>query len=309
MADSERALEELFRGVAPRTEPPAEVRDRVLAAVEQEWRKRQKRRLAPPLAAAAAVALVVLVGLSQVGRGDTFPVQLAATQSLWVAGQHLSSGGTQLRLAADTAMVADRASRLVTDGGSDLRLRAGTEIRWLGPEAVALLKGSVYVGATGRNFRISTPMGTVTDIGTRFMVTLDDGAMEVAMRDGITRIATDHGTYTATGSDFRGDVVRVTSDRTTARTDLASADRWGWIHEVNPGYSSKAVPELLDVIALDLGQPLVFASPAVQKAVASLEVEGQLSNLRPEQALRVVLRTSGLVQKPDAEGRLLVDLQ
>ncbi len=310
MSDSHKAVEDLLRGISPRPEPPDDVRARVFTAVEQEWQSRKSKRFRPLLAAAASVVLAVLIGVSYLNVDDSFAVELADTESLWVADQRHQAGGLQLNLVPGTPMLADEASRLVTQGGADLRLRAGTELQWLAPDAIRLTKGSIYIATEGSNrFQISTPMGVVKDIGTRFMVTLTDGELEVAMRDGITEIATDRGTYVAKADMLSGDVVRVVKNRITVRPEPTSDDRWQWIHEVHPGYSETGVADLLKAISADLGLSLAFSSPAVEASVMSAQLSGDLSGLTPEEALGVVLGTSSLKRLKDEPLRLLIGFQ
>lgn len=310
MSDGDKSLEALLRGASPRPEPPPEVRDRVFAAVEREWHARNRRRFRPMTAVAAAAAVAILIGVTFLRQGEAFIVELTATESVWVNGEHLDSGDRRLRVSPGTQMVADAVAGLTTSSGTDLRLRAGSEISWLGPDVIRLEDGALYVATEGSNhMEIRTPMGVVTDIGTRFMVTLEDGALEVAMREGITEIATSHGTYVAEAEAFSGDVVRVADNRISARSEPASDDRWRWIHEVHPGYTETHVAGLLAAIATDLGVPLAFSSPAVKASTLSLELTGDLSGLPPRDALTVVLETSGLQLLSDDGARLLIGFQ
>src|SRR5690606_7085095 len=129
------------------------------------------------------------------------------------------------------------------------------------------------------------------------MVTLHDGAMEVALREGAAAIDTEHGHYTARAQDRQGDVVIVSGERLVAAVEPASAERWAWIHQVHPGYSSREVLPLREQIADDLGLALEFESPAVQAAALQGRLEGDISGLGPAQALEVVLGTSGFVSE------------
>jgi len=310
MSDTDRSVEDLLRGISPRPEPPEAVRERVFAAVEREWQVRNSRRFRPLIAAAASVAVAILIGVSYLSRDQGFNLDVAATESLWVDRVHLDTGGARLQVRPGTTMVADAASRLSTGNGADLRLRAGTEVHWVDPDVISLERGSIYVATEGSNhMEVRTPMGVVTDIGTRFMVTLADGALEVAMRDGITEIATDHGNYVAQADRYSGDVVRVADNRISARSESASDDRWSWIHQVHPGYSETGVADLLNAIATDLGLPLAFSSPAVKASIMSLQLTGDISGLPPKDALSVVLGTSGLRLVPQNEDRLLIGFQ
>lgn len=310
MTENENSVEDMLRGMAPRPAPSEDARARVFAAVEQEWHARQLRRRARWMAVAATVLIGIAVAVFVVDFDSSFEVRLADVDVLQVADVQYTMGGEQLRIDGNTGMSTRGASRLIGPDGADLRLQAGTRIRWLGPEAIALDHGAVYVATHGNTaFEVRTAMGVVTDIGTRFMVTLVDDELEVAMRQGITEIATDHGTYRARGRITQGDVVRVTDERITARAEAASDARWSWIHEVHPGYSQTRIVDLLDAIAADLGLPLEFASPAVRASIMALDLQGDISQLSPEAALQVVLGSAG-IRRVDQDGeRLLIGFQ
>lgn len=310
MTDSERAIEELLGRAARRAEPPADVRARVLAAVEAEWHAGRRRRRWPVFAAAAAVALAILAGLlTQVG-GGSFEVQLTRTESLSLDGARYLHGGTVLEIRSGATMAAESVSRLVGPGGTELRLRGGTVLTWIGPDQVELADGALYVDTHGRSgFRVATPAGVVQDIGTRFMVTVDGDAVEVAMREGETRIDTARGSLVARADAAGGDVLRIDAAGATKRAEPTSEARWEWIHDAHPGYQERSVPVLLSRIADDLGVGLDYATPGVRAAIGNARMAGDLSELGPREALRVVVATNGLALVEAPEGRMVVALQ
>ncbi|HEX7035448.1 MAG TPA: FecR domain-containing protein [Pseudomonadales bacterium] len=299
-------LESLLRRAVPRPEPPADVRARVRAAVEREWRRQKRRRRRVP--AALAAALVMTLGaVLWLARPAHIPVQVSHTDGLWIDGELFSAGGVALELAPETVLEAQGPTRLTASNRIEVRLREGTRVVWLEPELVTLERGTIYVDTHGRgHLRVRTALGEVRDIGTRYMVTLHEGAMEVALREGAAAIDTEHGHYTARARDRRGDVVIVSGERLMAAVEPASAERWAWIHDVHPGYSSREVLPLLRQIADDLGLALEFASPAVQAAALQGRLEGDISGLGPAEALEVVLGTSGFVAEQPAADRLLI---
>jgi len=293
-----------------RPEPPADVRARVLAAAEAEWNARKRRRRWPLLAVAAGVAAMVVAGMLVRIGATTFDVRLAETDALLVDARHYEQGGATLELAPGTAMSAGSAARLVSAAGADVRLRAGTELTWEAADRIALTDGAVYVDTHGRSgFRVETPAGVVEDVGTRFMVTVADDTVEVAMRQGLTRIDTPHGRFTAGVDDGGGDVLRIDPQGAVAREEPLSGARWEWIHEVHPGYRETAVPRLLEEIARDLGMPLEYANADVQAAIANARISGDLGDLGPRDALRVVLAADGLALVDDSDERLLVGFE
>jgi ferric-dicitrate binding protein FerR (iron transport regulator) len=223
-----------------------------------------------------------------------------------VDGSLRSGTATRMMLEPGVEVLADGTSRVVTPHGAELRLQAGTRVRWDGPETLSLADGSVYVATQGRaSVEIRTPVGTVRDIGTRFMVALRDGELEVAMREGRTEITSDHGVFTASSDGRTGDVVEVDGGGIRARREPTSAARWAWIFEAHPGYRSDRVGELLDRIAADLGLGLAWVDPETEARAARQRIRGDLAGMGPEEALAVVLATSGL-ERLDGNGDALL---
>jgi len=306
----EDTLESLLEQVSPRPEPPAEVRARVFEAVEREWHRRQRRRWRLPAGLAAGVAAALAVGVLVTAPADDVNLSITETSGIWVQGVHHGRGGIDVRLSPGAKLEAESPSRIITPEQMEIRLRGGTRLTWLSPGAVELGDGSIYVDTRGRSsLNVHTALGVVSDVGTRFMVTLHDGGMEVALREGMAAVDTSHGTYMARAGDHRGDVVIVSRERVLARAEPASAGRWQWIHQVHPGYARRDVLPLLNDIAEDLGLGLEFDSPAVEAAALQGRLEGDLAGLDPEQALEVVLATSGFVGRRSAADRLVIGFQ
>lgn len=302
-------VESLLEASAPRPVPPDAVRGRVLAAVEREWHRRKRRRWRLPVALAAGVLTAVAAGVLTTRPDQPVRLEVTDTTGLLVDGV-LHSGAADLTLDGEAALEAVGPTRLVTGRDMEIRLRTGTRLTWLEADAVALDAGSIYVDTRNRgHLRVRTSLGVVSDLGTRFMVTLYDGGMEVALREGAAAIDTGLGSYTARVRDREGDVVIVSRERIVARAEPASAERWEWIHEVHPGYSRRQVLALLEAIADDLGLGLEFETPAVQAAALQGRLEGDISGLGPEEALEVVLATSGLVGAQPSAGRLVIGFQ
>ncbi len=302
-------LQSLLRRHEPRREPPDEVRARVLAAVENEWRRHKRRRWRLPLALAATLMLAVAAGLLVTLRVEPVEVYVAESHGLWIDGA-LHRGGS-IVVPPRARLTVDGPTRLVTDQGLELRLREDTRLTWLRPATLQLEAGSLYVATGGRTgLEVRTPMGVVRDIGTTFLVTLEGETLEVALREGAAAVATAHGTYTARSlGDHRGEVVTVSAERIIARPEPAAASRWAWTHRAHPGYRERRLVPLLRAVARDLGKPLEFATPEVEAWASQVRLEGDLEDVGPEQALEVVLATTALARLHPEVERLVVGFQ
>lgn len=301
-------LEALLGGVVPRREPPDEVRQRVFAQVDQAWRQRKRRRWRLPVALAASALLATVLAMLLTSPPPGVDLEVAQGGGIWVDGI-FEPAGSRVTLLPGARVEARGGTRLLSRDGVEVRLRQGTQLTWLGPREVELGQGSVYVDTAGLSgMRVHTRMGVVRDIGTVFMVTLDEVAMEVAIRDGRVAIETDRGDYRAGARGLEGDVVKVDAHRIVAERAPASSDRWSWIYEVHPGYHEEAIAELLGAIAGDLGLSLEFASPEARARARERRLEGDLAGLTPREALDVVLATTGLERRDSEPGRLVIAL-
>ncbi len=301
-------LEALLGGIVPRQEPPDEVRQRVFAQVDQVWRQRKRRRWRLPVALAASALLATVLAMLLTSPGPGVSLEVAQGGGIWVDGI-FEPAGSQVTVLPGARVEARGGTRLLSRDGVEVRLRQGTQLTWLGPREVKLGQGAVYVDTGGLSgMRVHTRMGVVRDIGTVFMVTLDEVAMEVAIRDGRVAIETDRGDYRAAARGLEGDVVKVDAQRIVAERAPASSDRWTWIYEVHPGYRQEAIAELLGAIAGDLGLSLEFASPEARARARERRLEGDLAGLTPQEALDVVLATTGLERRASEPGRLVIAL-
>ncbi|MBK81116.1 MAG: hypothetical protein CMQ43_09430 [Gammaproteobacteria bacterium] len=301
-------LEALLGGIAPRREPPDDVRQRVFAEVDQVWRQRRRRRWRLPAALAASTLLAAVVALLVTAPGPGVTLEVAQGGGVWVDGL-FEPAGSMVILDPGARVEARGGTRLMSPDGVEVRLRQGTRLTWLAPREFELGHGAVYVDTGGLSgMRVHTRMGIVRDIGTVFMVTLDETAMEVAIRDGLVAIETDRGDYRAGASGTEGDVVKVDAHRIVAERVPASSDRWSWIYEVHPGYRQASIDALLGAIAADLGLSLEFATPAAGARARERRLEGELAGLTPREALDVVLATTGLERRDGEPGRLVIAL-
>jgi hypothetical protein len=310
MNEDDQDLVSLFGNLEPRPEPASDVQKRVFQAVAGEWRRHRRRRWRGPLALAAMLLIALAGTLLVTGQQAPIELEIARTGGLRVDDALIVGRGERVSVRPELVLTAEAVTRIMTPSGIDLRMRPGTRLRWLRTDAVALDGGEIYVETSGGgSLQVHTRLGVVEDIGTTFLVRIADESLQVAMRHGAAVVATAHGRVTARARDHRGDVVTVDARRLETRVEAASAERWHWIHAVHPGYTGQGVMALLEAIADDLGLPLAFSSPAVRASAAGMSLQGDISGLPPEQALKVLLATTGLARQPDAGAGIVVGFQ
>jgi ferric-dicitrate binding protein FerR (iron transport regulator) len=299
MNETEDKLEALFEGMQPRTAPPEAARAKALAAATEAFEalvRRRRRRLGAVLAVAATAVGAWLIATTQILPAQPFAVELADASGLTLNGETVPGATRVLEVTPGTRMASTDAARLALGRATDLRLKAGTSVVWLGADRLELRRGSVYVDTGGvDDMTVVTDRGTVSDIGTQFLVSYGDETLEVAMRSGRTRIESTQGRFDAAASGTRGDVIEVSPDHVFSRVEPTSHDRWGWIHAVPRGYESDRVAVLLEKIAGDLGLELTYDNPGTRAWVMNQQLKGEgLDGLAPRQALDVVSSAAGL---------------
>ncbi len=317
LGDQDEDMQQLLRGITPRPEPSPEALARAYDQLKVEWRaqvqtRRAQRRKRVWLSAVASTVLMVgALTLLNLQPADQFGATLASGD-VRVGAENFDSP-QYIDFVADVEMNVDQPTRLVLDNGTDLRLAAGTSARWVAADRLFLHAGEAYVDTHEQaDFAVDTTYGRVRDIGTRYMVSLASQSMQVAVREGIAEVDSQHGTLVAQAhlDDTQHEAAVVHIDRSGAleTREAGSAPRWDWIHDVSAGYQSRLVSEVLGQIGRDLGKPMVYASRGVQATLSNDQVQGELDALHPRKALELVANSAGLSwqERPDA---IVVDLQ
>ncbi len=312
MNESEDRLEALFEGVAPRPMPPEAAREKArLAAVEafESLKRRRRRRLGAVLALAASVVCAWFLATTQWLPAEPFSVELTDARSLKINGQSLSPERRILELTPGTLMEAAQPVRLVAGKSTDLRINGQTSLVWQSADRLELLRGAVYVDTGGEDdMTIVTNRGTVSDIGTRFLVSLEDDALEVAMRSGTTFIDSKLGRFEAKAAGGRGDVLTISDQQVSSIVAPTSDDRWQWIHQVPKGYDSDRIVVVLEQIAADLGLNLEYEDAGTRAWVMNQRLLGEsLAALEPRQALNMLSVAAG-IEVREADGSLSVTM-
>jgi len=312
-------LAALLRAAGRRPEPPAEVREHVLAASRIAWRRavalRRRRRITWALAASV---LVAAGGLSLWSIHPARTMQPIATLDLslgaievfdskaeqWITPHDdtkLLTAGTRLRT-RDGAKVALRLA-----DGAVLRVAPSTELTLAQPHRVELLRGTLYAHNRGqRPVVIATPLGTVIDVGTQFEVHVDGASLRTRVRSGSVRLETEGGVPVYCNA---GEQLSLESGRSPAIAPFAPADDyWSWMAPLTSPPSIEGLPlrTFLTWAAEELGRSLRFATPAIEARAEQVRLHGSVDDLTPLQALDIVLAGTSLSYVLPDDGTMLV---
>ncbi len=323
-SDSDDAtVARLLRLAGHRPAVPARDAEMVKQAARAEWQRTaraQRRRIfyargTGGLLAAAALVLLTLNTdlLRRVWPGPGGPVatvEMATGQVRAAAGEgglaDLALGATLLpgttveTGASGAGVVPARVAFRLADGTS-IRLDKGTRVRVLSGSVLALDRGALYADsgpvapASGRALEIRTPIGIARDVGTQFLVRLDDPAhdLEVQVREGKVILNRDGEAAETVESGIQ---LAVLPDGSVERTDLPRfGGPWDWLLAVVPPFQveNASVNDVLEWAARESGWQVSYADSSLERQ-AAVPLEGSIAGMTPEEAAIVALMASDL---------------
>ncbi|MCR9262092.1 MAG: FecR domain-containing protein [Pseudomonadaceae bacterium] len=310
-ADAE--LEQILNAAGPRPQPPQQVSQRAYDSLKSEWsslvaekKQRRRRRL---LSVAASIGVLV-------GSVWMFNVQqqvptweVAVTSGSFELNSTRYDAPQEMTLAEGDYLYSQEPVRFERTDGADLRLGYATALSIANGTQVNLQQGSVYIDTKGTtDFLVRTPIADVRDIGTRFMVSLESSTLQVAVREGAAEVTSEFGAQIAKVDGAKAQVVTVDNTGQTLQLESLADSRWEWIHAASAGYQSRSLTALVNQIGHDLGKTVRFADHGVEVSVANEQVDGDLRNMSPRQALEIITRSTGLVWR-EAQEEIILDFQ
>jgi ferric-dicitrate binding protein FerR (iron transport regulator) len=265
------------------------------------WRK---RAALGAVAAAALVAAVVFVGD---GSDPRVPAPLVASVER-VQGAVTTANGS--RLVEGSGIVAgvqiesgDGQVGLRLASGGSLRIGPGSRVVLSGGDEAELLAGAVYFDSEERRageFVVTTELGRIRDVGTQFVVRLDDEQLDVGVREGRVTLTRD-GAVDAAGVGER--LVASQSTDGVRRASIATfGDDWEWAEGVAPPFdiNGRTLGEFIEWFEAQTGRSVVFADPAVERAVRGAVQSGSV-DFPPLEKLSAVLAINNLTYTLEGE--------
>jgi ferric-dicitrate binding protein FerR (iron transport regulator) len=296
-------------------------------AAREIWRGQVRRRTARRrqvwAAGALAASIVAAVAVTWWVRKPEAPAAHVAVATL-----ELQSGGVTVEPALATAAydsaapallagtvlssAADGRAALRLAGGASVRLDGGSRVRLVSPRSLALEAGALYVDSgalPGAAIEIDTPLGRVTDLGTQFEVRLSPAGassqqLRLRVREGEVRVDTGGVTHRAAA----GSELRLAADGSARHATVATDDpAWQWAARAAPvpEIEGRTLTWLLDREARELGLRWRLVEPHPERAPGEIVLHGSVDGLTPEEAIEVVLTSSGL-RGERTSGELLV---
>jgi ferric-dicitrate binding protein FerR (iron transport regulator) len=320
---NEEDVAHLLRAVGRREELPGHLRQSWEAHFSSELartglqRRRRRSRLLAVCAGLLLATIASLVAIQQSLLPGAAPVVarvvniVGAEHSLsgrleTEEGHHLVSGST---LATGTATWI-----AVAYGHYDLRLNSDTHIEFT-EQAVRLLSGEIYIsstaGSSAEGITVTTPHGTIRDIGTQFSVTLDDNRTVTRVRQGEILVASAGARHRAVAGAGNAREVSFDAAGELRADDVpAQGPQWDWIFQPMPDFSleGKSAYEFLSWSAGESGLQLIFADHSAEIYARTTLLHGDISRLTPLAALQPVLATTDLRAEQRGDGTLQIQL-
>jgi ferric-dicitrate binding protein FerR (iron transport regulator) len=308
--ERERLLRQLFARAEPRPQPPASDAEQIRQAVLEEWENVTGRRVWRKRAAFGAAAAAALVTAFVYVGGGSAPVGPAPLVAHVEQVQGVVTTATGARLGAGSGVVAGtrldsgegRISFRLASGGS-LRIAPHSRVVLVGSDEAELLAGSLYFDSEDRRsteFAVMTDLGRVRDVGTQFLVQLDDEGLDVGVRDVLVNVTR------GTTSDTAGAGERLVATQATNELRRGSISRvggdWEWAERLAPPFdiNGRTLGDFLQWFEAQTGRRVVFADAAVERAKRPAVLSGSV-DLPPLQKLSAVLAVNGLTYVLDGE--------
>lgn len=209
------------------------------------------------------------------------------------------------------------------DGGTTLQLVSGVEVRladttWATFDSageIDLRQGAVYLDtdAATTTLTITTPLGVVRDVGTRFAVRYAGSAgfsgegdrLEVRVRHGAVEVATADSTWRAAA----GEALDLGRSGPPERAALAPHDdAWSWVMAAGPGFEidGRSLAAFLAWVERETGWRVRYESPRLAVEADEIELHGDLGQMPADQAAFAVLPGAGLEGELADDGVLVV---
>jgi ferric-dicitrate binding protein FerR (iron transport regulator) len=280
-------------------------------AWERTERRKTVRRWALPLAVAATIVLAVTI-LRQPESPGT-----ASVPSGTVARVIDRDNGTPLPMVGAEIFPGDRLATGERQGinirlanAESLRLAANTTVLIEAADRFRLVEGRVYADSGDQVYRarqisIVTEFGTVTDVGTQFVVATEGGGLEVAVREGRVDVGLGTGTHTT----IAGEIMRLGQQgETVVEPITAYDDYWSWAATLAPEFDieGKSLMDFLRWAARETGRELVFTDPDLRMSAMRTDLHGSVAGFEPLEALASVLATTAYRYRVEAD-RIIIE--
>jgi ferric-dicitrate binding protein FerR (iron transport regulator) len=312
-------IERLLERASPRPAPPPDDARQIRESVHAEWRAvtaRRRRSRWSYAALAATLAACAILTARYSGTDDAMPVEVATIEkragSVYLVrdNEGLIELGEVANLLSGQVVQTAKVSGLafVLDDGPSVRLDADSRVELVSSDLLYLQRGRLYVDVPGTKppsrLAIRTDKGTVTHIGTRYMVTIAGDKLTVSVRDGEVRIDGRYNANAGTGEQ----VTLLGSNRPMVGRLAAHGGPWLWTESLSPKLDIDGMPahEFLEWVSRETGYRIVYDDDDARALAGNTVLKGVVDR-DPRTELELRLMTMDLAYElDDARGLIHV---
>lgn len=194
---------------------------------------------------------------------------------------HRLISGDDITINAELGTGKDGRLQLRFVSGGELRVDGDTRLRLTAGSEVQLLDGRIYFDSADHGaLRVVTPFGNVSDIGTQFVVELDQTQLDVIVREGAVQIEHRSHIEVARALPGSGEQLHFTEQGLVSRDTIHSTDPyWQWIGFANTAYQldNGTLDDYLHKSAHECGLQLKYVDSGSQQAAKSIRPYGTTS--------------------------------
>lgn len=313
----DKVLESMFSNVEARPQPPAEIERDVFLHVEKQLEIRReviKRRKRVTYFAMAASVLLVLIIQPLFFSSPESPGQTTAVgRVVRFSGEVTATGKEgQVSLERKEQVIPLFAGQLLETGSNaglsfqlgssqkEIRADQETEFSLLSDCQIELVSGRLYIDTQTKSpgnqscaLQIETQLGTVTHIGTQFIVASSDETVQVLVREG--QVEVDDGNQIHTVSyGQKGNLDASGIFRSEAIQSYGAS--WNWVEQLASAYDveGRSLNDFLDWVCRETGKKKSFKSVEAGTVAKDTVLHGKRLDMAPMLALDLMLQTNDL---------------
>lgn len=297
--------EKLLKTLAQRTQPDALKQAKTKQAVRAHWqqtvnqhRRHRFQKLAVAASLVFAVALTSLWLIPDENSAGNLFQQFTVQGNVQLQSQNTAAQAltTDKQLSSGETVVTgnDGAVIWLLNDGSELRQGPDTHLTWLSDNHIQLTSGRLYhdtdLTDTAGEFSITTRLGDIQHIGTRYAVNQDADSVQVAVRNGRVLVRNNNQQKTVQAEQLY--VVSNDGNSQLKTIKAYNEDVWNWAFQVQKAYPLKDLNlyEFVQWFAQENGLQVDWNNQ--QSNARKVYLQGTIQNMTPQTALRTVFAST-----------------
>jgi len=310
----------ILKHLKQRTLPDTEQQQAAKMAVRKHWQnnlKKQRRQRVAWTAAVAASTVIVFALVLFVDFNSDDNKFSTLYQQVDIHGTILLNQGTKnpqtmtadLKLKAGDVIESSDDSYLIwhLNDGSELRQAPNTRIAWQGAQRIDLLSGQLFhntdVSESAEPFVISTSLGTVSHVGTQYVVNHQENVLQVAVKTGQVNIISHQENHTIEHNEL----ISISPSGVEPIQIFSSHNHplWSWTFKTEQPYSLNGQSLYDFVVWISRKADLTVNWQGQQEAAKTVSLQGTINNMTVDMALKTVFASTDY-QYQIQQGRLQI---